>query len=141
MNKNHFQIQRIKTMIKLNLIKNGLFIVFSIQSGFTQTRDKNIKEVPIYNSINHCQLRYYYYPNLDAYFDTQKKIFYFKEKGDWKTAEQIPNGYRGYSMYNNYSLFITDYDDDNICQFINVHKKKYPYITNEKSRKLTVSNE
>ncbi|HMK05896.1 MAG TPA: hypothetical protein VK476_00080 [Flavobacterium sp.] len=86
-------------------------------------------------------LRYYYFPNTEVYFDTQKMIYYYKENSEWKTAEELPNGYRGYSMYNKISVFINDYDDDNICQFINIHKKKYPYITNEKSRKLTVSNE
>jgi len=86
-------------------------------------------------------LRYYYYPNIEAYFDTQKNIYYFKENGKWNTATEIPAGYRGYSMLNKYNVSITDYDEDNICQFINAHKKKYPYITHEKSKLLNVSNE
>jgi len=113
------------------------FVLFTIPTAYSQVK----KTEPLFNSKTNCMLRYYYFPNTEVYFDTQKMIYYYKENGEWNTAEELPNGYRGYSMYNKISVFINDYDDDNICQFINIHKKKYPYITNEKSRKLTVSNE
>jgi hypothetical protein len=117
-----------------------LFTMLVLHATYAQAR--KVKETaPLFNPVTHCQLRYYYYPNLEAYYDTQKSIYYFKADGEWQTAEEIPTGYRGYSMYNKYSVFITDYDDDNICQFIAIHKKKYPYITNEKSKKLTVLTE
>jgi len=119
-------------MKKLNTII--LFVVFVAQIGFGQKDAKST--APLFNPKTNCLLRYYYYPNLEAYFDTQKRIFYYKENGAWQTAEEIPNGYRGYSMYNKYSVYISDYDDDNICQFLDIHKKKYPYITNEKSKQL-----
>jgi|SRR6476620_755259 len=119
-------------MKKLNAII--LLVVFVTQTSFGQKEAEST--APLFNPKTNCLLRYYYYPNLEAYFDTQKRIFYYKEHGTWQTAEEIPNGYRGYSMYNKYSVYISDYDDDNICQFLDVHKKKYPYITNEKSKQL-----
>lgn len=119
----------------------AFFTLFAFQLSFSQPAKKDKKETALFNPVTHCQLRYYYYPNLQAYFDTQKRLYFYMVKGEWQTAEEIPTGYRGYSMYNQYSVFITDYDDDNIQQFINIHKKKYPYITNEKSKQLTVSTE
>jgi hypothetical protein len=44
--------------------------------------------------------------------------------------QEIPNGYRGYSIFNKYNVMITDYDDDYICQFINIHKKTPTLPTN-----------
>jgi len=110
--------------------------IFGASIGFAQVK-KESKGMPLFNPANNCQLRYYYYPNLEAYFDTQKRIYYYKVNAEWKTAEEIPNGYRGYSMFNKYNVMIDDYDDDNICQFINIHKKKYPYITNVRTKRLT----
>ena len=76
-----------------------------------------------------CVLRYYYFPNLEAYYDTQKNVYHFTESGQWVTANEIPAGYRGYSLYNKVNVIIKDYDDEDPTQFIRVHKKRYPYIT------------
>jgi hypothetical protein len=108
---------------------------------FAQVVEKTKKSEPLSDSTTNCLLRYYYFPNIEAYFDTQQMVYYYQESGKWIIAAELPNGYRGYSIYNKCSVSITDYDDENICQFINIHKKKYPYITNEKFRKLTVSTE
>jgi hypothetical protein len=118
------------------LITTIALISLLLQPAFAQTEQAR-KSVPLFNPENNCQLRYYYYPNLEAYFDTQKRVYYYKANAEWKTAEEIPNGYRGYSMFNKYNVMINDYDDDNITQFIDRHKKKYPYITNERSKRLT----
>ena len=126
-------------MGRLN-VKAVLLILFAIQPGIAQEEEMITADAPLINTATNCILRYYYYPNLEAYFDTSKKLFYFKVQGEWQTAEEIPNGYRGYSTCNKYNIFITDYDDDHICQFIDKHKKKYPYITNEKLKKLIVRN-
>ncbi len=81
---------------------------------------------------NNCQLRYYYYPNLEAYFDTKKNIYYYMQNGKWITAEEIPNGYKGYSLYKMCKTAVNDYDDEDPTQFINLHKKQFPYAANGK---------
>ena len=90
------------------------------------------------NSEN-CALRYYYYPNLQAYYDSKEKIFHLRRDGKWFTAEEIPSGFAGYSVYNKVSVPIDDYDDDNITQFLEVHKKKFPYVSISKMRNMTAA--
>lgn len=114
-------------------------MLFCCHAGFAQNAKNVETSTPLFNPITNCQLRYYYFPNLEAYFDTQKSIYYYKENGEWITAEEIPNGYRGYSIYNKSTVYITDYDDDYPCQFIEIHKKKYPYINNERVKKMVLS--
>lgn len=104
-----------------------LLILFLIHAGIAQTKKKQDKGQPLVDPETNCQLRYYYFPNIEAYFDTQKSIYYYKEDDEWVTAEEIPDGYRGYSLYNGIYVFITDYDDDLVTQFITIHKKKFPY--------------
>lgn len=112
-------------------------VLFLVNISFAQKSGKQDDGPPLIDPISNCQLRYYYFPNLEAYFDTQKNIYYFKEDAEWTTAEEIPDGYRGYSLYNRIYVFITDYDDDLIIQFVNIHKKKYPYTKRGNMRMLS----
>jgi len=101
---------------------------------------KNINGVLI-NPETNCVLRYYYFPNLEAYYDTQKNLYTYMDGGQWITAEEIPAGYRGYSLYNKVNVVINDFDDDDVTQFLYKHKKKYPYITKGNLKKMTASIE
>lgn len=118
-----------------------LIIIFSAPLLHAQNDAKSSKGTPLVDPITNCQLRYYYFPNLEAYFDTQKRIYYFKQEGKWVTAEEIPDGYRGYSIYNKTNIFINDYDDEDPCQFIDIHKKKYPYINNDRALKRMLTKQ
>ena len=120
--------------MKKLILKTVLLVLLS-PLAFAQNAKKS-NSIPLINPANNCQTRYWYYPNLEAYFDTQKRVFYYMQNEVWQTSEEIPAGYRGYSFYNNISVVIKDYDGDEIFQFINKHKKKYPYINNERSLKL-----
>lgn len=130
-------------------LKNTLLllsIVFVMNSIQAQNAEKMRGPAEQNNSANingqlidpatNCVLRYYYFPNLEAYYDTQKNIYHFTESGQWVTADEIPAGYRGYSLYNKVNVIIKDYDDEDPTQFIRVHKKRYPYITRGAMQKM-----
>ncbi len=104
-----------------------VMLFFIIHCSLAQQSKKKDDVPPLVDPVTNCQLRYYYFPNIEAYFDAHKNIYYYKEDSEWITADEIPDGYRGYSLYNGVYVYITDYDDDLITQFINIHKKKYPY--------------
>ena len=104
---------------------------------FTKTHSQSSEQtetVLIKDPVTQCAGRYYYYPNLEAYFDAKTNEYIYCDKGEWINAPEIPSGYRGYSMYNKLNVLINDYDDDDILQFIKLHKKKYPYNFHAKSR-------
>ncbi len=121
--------------LKITLI--AFFLIF-ISAAKAQT---SASEAPkLVDPVTNCELRYYYFPNLEAYFDTKKNIYYFKQQGQWITATDIPAGYRGYSLYNKCRVAITDYDDEDPTQFITLHKKQYPYAPNGKIKKMMAAN-
>lgn len=82
-----------------------------------------------FDNVTQCQIRYYYYPNIEAYYDILKEIYYIKEDGKWTIVEQIPSSFRGYSVYNNANVPIDDYEDDSITEMLPIHKKRFGYIT------------
>lgn len=81
------------------------------------------------NSVLAMGARYYYYPNLDAYYDSKVNLYIFEsnqQKGTIVKAKEIPSGYRGYSLYNGIRVAITDYDGDEPFSKIDEHRKMYP---------------
>jgi hypothetical protein len=87
--------------------------------------------LPIDKKTN-CYIRYYYFPNIEAYFDNLKMVYHYRDKGVWTTAPELPQNYGGYSLYNKAHVEITNYDDDDPYKLILLHKKIYPY--NSKGR-------
>lgn len=82
-------------------------------------------------------VRYYYYPNLDSYFDTRENMYLFQENGQWVKAREIKSGYRGYSIFNNVRVAITDYHGDRPYTKLEEHRKQFPknYSSKRKPQK------
>ncbi|RTY95144.1 hypothetical protein [Flavobacterium sp. GT3R68] len=71
-------------------------------------------------------IRYYYFPNLNAYFDTKRQLYIYKQNGNWITAGYIPAGYRGYCLRNDYHVPIDEYYGEQPYLLLDKHKKQYP---------------
>ena len=120
----------------------NLIVILLLTSPFAHAQQKQeLLTQPLTDPITNCTLRFFYFPNIEAYYDSQKSVYIYSEKGQWITAEELPTGYRGYSVYNKINVMIRDYDDDNPMQFIKIHKKRYPYIHNAKSRDAVLASD
>ena len=97
------------------------------------------EKLPIDKKTN-CYIRYYYYPNLQAYFDNLEMVYHYKENGEWKTAPELPQNYGGCSLYNKARVIIDDYDGDRPYEYLSVHKKKYPYNSKGRFRNNTTAS-
>lgn len=108
--------------------KFSFIVFFTLNSliSYSQNADSSSSGLDIDKKTN-CQLRYHYYPNLQAYYDLLKNVFYYQENGNWYSNETLPKNYGGYSLYKMNYVLITDYDDDEPYQYLNIHKKLYPY--------------
>ena len=117
-----------------------LLLFFAFYTSNAQVAEQQKKKLPTDPKTN-CKLRYYYFPNLEAYFDTLENVYYYQANGDWNTVEELPENYGGYSLYKNVRVMLTDFDGDNPYQFIKKHKKTYPYSSNGKIKKITACND
>lgn len=130
-------MKRIEKVFLLMLVLTCFFS--SAQQALKPLNDGS-SSLPIDSKTN-CYIRYYYFPNLQAYFDTLKLVYYFKDKGEWQSAEELPANFGGYSLYNNFRVIITDYDGDEPYQLIQTHKKMYPYNSKGRFTNQTASSE
>ena len=109
-----------------------VIMLFCCHAGFAQKAKNDENITPLFNPVTNCQLRYYYFPNLEAYFDNLELVYHYKVNGQWQKAESLPTNYGGYSLYNKVRVAITDFDGEEPYQLLKTHKKMYPY--NSKGR-------
>lgn len=72
------------------------------------------------------KIRYYYFPNLEAYFDTQEAVYICKINGKWVNVLQMPPNYRGYSLKNGIYVILEGYVGDEPYNHIEEHRASYP---------------
>ena len=72
------------------------------------------------------EVRYYYYPNLQAYFDTKIAMYFTKKDGQWVKSETIDTTTRGYSLKNNFYVMLKGFTADEPWTSFEDHKSKYP---------------
>lgn len=108
----------------MKTLKSLLFAVCLLLAGnsVAQNTVAMKEKLPIDKKTN-CYIRYYYYPNLQAYFDNLEMVYHYKDNGEWKTAPELPQNYGGYSLYNKARVIIDDYDGDRPYDYLSVHKK------------------
>lgn len=123
-------------------IKITLVLVMALISNnfYSQQSASHKQSLPIDSKTN-CFVRYYYFPNLEAYFDNLEMVYYYKVDNEWETAEQLPTNYGGYSLYNKVKVSITDYDGDEPYLLLKTHKKMYPYNSRGRFANQTASSE
>ena len=113
-----------------------LFTLITINvAAQNNTLNNEIKQHQVIGEPN-LIFRYYYYPNLMAYYDNQTSEYLYKLNGIWIRNKSIPNAYGGYSIYNNYKVEIDNYSGDNPNEKITEHKKLFPYFRNDRQGKL-----
>lgn len=89
-------------------------------------------------STSFVEVRYYYFPNLQAYFDTKKGMYHYRKNGNWVTSEKIDMNSHGYCLNNGLYEMIKDYlGDDPISQF-EAHKIKYPANYSSKRKRTPI---
>ncbi|HEX8563410.1 MAG TPA: hypothetical protein VF676_10565 [Flavobacterium sp.] len=88
--------------------------------------DLNLEANTILQHEMATDIRYYYYPNLQAYFDTKTLTYLYSKNREWVESTRIPSGHMGYSVYNTTKVALTDYLGDTPYEMIEDHKKQYP---------------
>ena len=138
----NFKKQNLHIMknFKIILVLLVLFGSFSSKAQPPLPPDYNEQSLPIDPKTN-CQLRYSYFPNLYAYYDNLKNVYFYQMNGQWQTASELPQNYGGYSLYNKAHVAITNFEEENPQQFLKIHKKLYPYNSKGRFMNATASTE
>lgn len=87
------------------------------------------------------EYRYYYFPNMYAYYDLETKNYIYKINNKWETNSELPQYYGGYSLFKNARVPLKKYCGETPQENLKEHKKQYPYIKKSRmARTLYVDN-
>ena len=127
-------------MKRITFLAMGI-LIFSSQLVQSQIKlDTNNECLKATGLNNIVELRYYYYPNLQTYYDTQKGLYISCERGNWVTSEFLDLNSRGYCLKNGNYKKIKGYAGDKPYTLLKEHKLKYPAdYSSRPTRQLTAS--
>jgi hypothetical protein len=70
-------------------------------------------------------VRYYYLPDVEAYYDVQSRMFIYYGGGVWVHRASLPSRYRGYDLFGGYKVVMTGYHGSTPYKDFKQHKMKY----------------
>ncbi|MEI6349187.1 MAG: hypothetical protein WCP69_14660 [Bacteroidota bacterium] len=105
----------------------GIGIVLFITSA-TQAQvsvNVNIGTPPQWGPMGYNDARYYYLPDIEAYYDVPSAMFIYYDNGAWIRRPYLSARYRNYDLYSGYKVVLPNYRGANPYYFYNNHRSKY----------------
>lgn len=69
----------------------------------------NIGNPPQWGPAGYSNIRYYYLPDVEAYYDVQSSMFIYFEGRSWVRRSYLPSRYKNYNLYDGYKVVMKDY--------------------------------
>lgn len=112
-------------MKKLKLIALSIFLFVSSLIQAQVSVNVNIGTPPAWGPVGYSNVKYYYLPDVQAYYDVPSSQFIYIKNGKWFRSRYLPGNYRNYNLYNGYKVVLNDYHGSHPYYYFNTHKVKY----------------
>ena len=102
--------------------------------------DVNIGSQPLWGPVGYNRADYYYLPDVDSYYNVQKRQFVSLNNGNWVFNNSLPARYGNYNLYNGYKVVV---NGDRPYLNYNTDKVKYVKYKNwgGKQKAIKYSND
>lgn len=81
---------------------------------------------PMWGPVGYSDVRYYYLPEAEAYYDIRTSNFIYLSEGKWVHRKYLGGRNRNYDLYNGYKVVLNDYHGSEPYSHFKDHIKKYP---------------
>ncbi|MBA4239546.1 MAG: hypothetical protein C0448_02380 [Sphingobacteriaceae bacterium] len=112
-------------MKTIKIIAMGVIILLSLSIKAQVSVNVNVGSPPLWGPVGYTTERYYYLPDIEAYYDIQTSKFIYFGNGVWIRSIYLPRAYRNYDLYNGYKVVITNYRGNAPYIYFKNHKLKY----------------
>jgi len=109
--------------LKLILFGTALFIAGALQAQVSV--NVHLGRAPQWGPVGHSEARYYYLPDVEAYYDIQTSRFIYYDGRTWVHRTYLPARYRNYDLYSGYKVVMTDYRGNTPYLHHKDYKMKY----------------
>lgn len=85
----------------------------------------SIDSAPQWGPVGYTEVRYYYLPDVEAYYDIETSMFIYFGGGVWIHRSSLPYQFRNYDLYGGYKVVMTDYRGNAPYNNFKEYKRKY----------------
>ncbi len=110
-------------LIKLSLLAIIIFISTGAKSQVSV--NVNIGSPPLWGPVGYTEVRYYYLPDVEAYYDVHSSMFIYFGDGVWIHRNHLPSRFHNYDLYGGYKVVMSDYHGNAPYTHFKHHKSKY----------------
>ena len=101
----------------------ALFFAFTLHAQ--ESENQTIYTPPPWGPEGYTDVRYYYLPDVEAYYDIQASQFICYIDGGWLHKSRLPWPNKNYDLYEGYKVVMTEYHGNAPYKFFDEHKAKY----------------
>ena len=109
--------------LKLIVFGIALFLASATQAQLSVS--VHLGTPPQWGPEGYSGARYYYLPDVEAYYDVQTSRFIYLDGRTWVHRTSLPARYRNYDLYNGYKVVMTDYHGNTPYQYHKQYRVKY----------------
>jgi hypothetical protein len=80
---------------------------------------------PAWGPAGYSDVRYYYLPDMEMYYDVQQSNFIYLHDNRWVYRNYLPVQYKSYNLYRGYKVPLQNYSGNYPYYFFKQHKVKY----------------
>jgi hypothetical protein len=115
----------------LNMMKTIRLVILALSLGITGllhaqvSVNINLGSPPMWGPVGYADARYYYLPDVYAYYDIHSSLFIYQSGGIWIRRAYLPSRYSNYDLYKGYKVVMTDYHGNKPYIHYKEYKSKY----------------
>lgn len=69
----------------------------------------NLHKQPAWGPVGYDYAAFYYFPDLNIYFDVNNGLFYYPYRGNWAHSRYLPDKYHKHDLYVMYKVVLNEY--------------------------------
>lgn len=122
--------------IKLIIIGLGLFFASATQAQISV--NVNIGARPAWGPVVEPEVRYYYLPDVEVYYDIPSSMYIYLDGGRWVHRRHLPARYRNYDLNRGRKIVVNDYRGNAPyahCKYHYKHDNGYGYGRHERDER------
>lgn len=112
-------------MKALKLVALGMVLFFATAVQAQVSVRLNLGVQPQWAPVGYDDTRYYYLPDVEAYYDVQNSNFIYYEGRSWVHRSYLPSRYRNYDLYGGYKVGMRDYHGNAPYSMHREYRNKY----------------
>ena len=113
-------------MKTLKLVTVGLLLAISCALQAQISIHVTIGAPPPWGPAASVGVRFYYLPDIEAYYDVSTSMFIYLSNGRWIYAAHLPPRYGNYNLYTGYKVVLTRYHGERPYEDFREDRREYP---------------